>query len=84
MTETKNKEVLATTRASEWFEDFLVAVKGVLPSWAESYGINKDHKVEYESFDYRTVANDLCKKTSEYTKIGQGSFGHLVMSAQML
>ena len=32
MTETKNKEVLATTRASEWFEDFLVAVKGVLPS----------------------------------------------------
>jgi hypothetical protein len=27
MTEAKNKEVLATTRTSEWFEDFLVAIK---------------------------------------------------------
>ena len=78
MTEAKNKEVLATTRTSEWFEDFLVAIKGVLPSWAESYGINKDHKVEDESLDYRTVANDLRKKASEYTnatKIAKGSFG---------
>jgi hypothetical protein len=78
MTEAKNKEVLATTRTSEWFEDFLVAIKGVLPSWAESYGINKDHKVEDESLDYRTVANDLRKKASEFTnatKIAKGSFG---------
>jgi hypothetical protein len=53
----KDKEVLATIRVSEWFEDFLTAVRETLPSWAESYEINKDPQVEDNSLDYRTVAN---------------------------
>jgi hypothetical protein len=28
----KDKEVLATTRASEWFEDFLITVREIQPS----------------------------------------------------
>jgi hypothetical protein len=56
MTTAKNKEVLATTRVSEWFEDFLTALKGLLPVWVEAYGINKDPLVESDSLDYRTVA----------------------------
>jgi hypothetical protein len=32
-------------RCSEWFEDFLNAIRGILPTWAEAYGINKDPQV---------------------------------------
>ena len=59
MTIAKDKNVLATTEASVWFEDFLIAVGGILPTWVEAYGINKDPQVEDNSLDYRTVANDL-------------------------
>jgi hypothetical protein len=81
MTVAEDKGVLATTRVSEWFEDLLVAVRGILPTWAESYGINKDPFVEDNTLDYRTVANDLRKVASRHTrtgipgKIAKGSFG---------
>jgi hypothetical protein len=32
-------------RCSECFEDFLIAIRGILPTWAEAYGINKDPQV---------------------------------------
>jgi hypothetical protein len=41
MTEAQDKEVPAAMRISDWFEDFLVAVKGVNPTWAESYHISR-------------------------------------------
>jgi hypothetical protein len=59
MTIAKDKNVLATTEASVWFEDFLIAVGGILPTWVEAYGINKDPQVDDNTLDYRTVANDL-------------------------
>ena len=81
MTVAKNKEVLATARAWEWFEDFLVAIRGILPTWATAYGINKDSQVEDNTLDYRTVANDLRRIASQYTRtsrigrIAEGSLG---------
>lgn len=63
MTEVKNREVLATTHTSESFKDFLVAIKGVLPSCTESYGINKSHQVEDEFLDYCTAAKKMQRKS---------------------
>jgi hypothetical protein len=53
----KDMEVLATTRASEWFEDSLITVgrSKFQPSWADAYAINKDPQVEDNILDYRTV-----------------------------
>ena len=81
MTVAMNKEVLATARTWEWFEDFLVAIRGILPTWATAYGINKDSQVEDNTLDYRTVANDLRRIAGQYTrtskigKIAKGSLG---------
>jgi len=78
MTVAKHKKLTATNDASEWFEDFLVAIRGILPNWAEAYGINKDPQVEDNTLDYRTVANDLRRAARKYTstsKIDKGSFG---------
>jgi hypothetical protein len=59
MTKAKDKGVTAITRTSEWFEDLLVTIRGILPTWTEAYGINKDPQVKDNTLDYRTVANDL-------------------------
>lgn len=78
MTTAKDKEVLATTRVSEWFEDFLVVLRGLIPMWAEAYSVNKDPMVDDNSLDFRTVANDLRKVASQYAKkakLAKGSFG---------
>lgn len=80
MTEAKEKDVLATKRASQWFEDFLGAVRTVKPTWAEAYGINKDSHIEDDTLDFHTVANDLRKVASQslYAKsarFANGSFG---------
>jgi hypothetical protein len=81
MTIAKDKEVLATTRASEWFEDFLITIREIQPSWAEAYAIHKDPFVEENTLDFRTVANDLRRvasqliKTSKPGKVAKGSFG---------
>jgi hypothetical protein len=80
MTDSIRKGVLATTRASEWFEDVVVALKDVIPSWIQSYAINKDSQVEDDTLDYRTVANDIRQASSQYTtdklsKVAKGSFG---------
>jgi hypothetical protein len=77
---------LATTEASEWFEDFLIAIGGILPTWVEAYGINKDPQVEDNTLDYRTVANDLRRVVTQTasrrarlqtgaSRISKGSFG---------
>jgi hypothetical protein len=79
MTEAKEKKVVATTRVSEWFEDFLTAVKDVDPIWAKAYGITKDPQVDNDSLDFHTVANDLRKMASQsfpaMAKIAKGAFG---------
>jgi hypothetical protein len=80
MTVAKHKKLTATNDASEWFEDFLVAIRGILPNWAEAYGINKDTQVDDNSLDYRTVANDLRRVAGRYAKnsrnkFAKGSFG---------
>jgi hypothetical protein len=61
-----------------WFDDFLEAIKGILPMWAEAYEVNKDPQVEDNTLDYRTVANDLRRvagKQKNTSKIAKGSFG---------
>jgi hypothetical protein len=82
MTEAKEKKVVATTRVSEWFEDFLTAVKNVDPLWAKAYGINKDPQVDDETLDFHMVANDLrkvaiqsCHAKIATAKIVKGAFG---------
>jgi hypothetical protein len=80
MTESMRKEVLATTRASEWFEDVITALKEVFPSWIQAYAINKNPQIEDNTLDYRTVANDIRQAASQYTtnkpsKVAKGSFG---------
>jgi hypothetical protein len=73
------KEVLATARASEWFEDVITALKEVFSSWIQAYAINKNPQIEDNTLDYRTVANDI-RQASQYTtnklsKVTKGSFG---------
>jgi len=81
MTVAKKKKVVETTKTSIWFQDFLAAIRGVLPMWAAAYGISKDPQVEDNTLDYRTVANDLRREAGQYTetrkasKIAKGSFG---------
>jgi hypothetical protein len=78
MTTAKDKNVTETIRASVWFDDFLEAIKGILPMWAEAYEVNKDPQVENNSLDYHTVANDFRRAAGKYAstnKIEKGSFG---------
>jgi tetratricopeptide (TPR) repeat protein len=75
----KNKDVAATKSASDWFPDLLGAIEGVLPTWTESYEINKNEEVEADSLTFRTVANDLRKVVDKGRrkglKLAKGSFG---------
>ena len=78
MTTAKDKNVTETIRASVWFDDFLEAIKGILPMWAEAYEVNKDPQVEDNSLDYHTVANDFRRVAGKHkstSKIAKGSFG---------
>jgi hypothetical protein len=80
MTDSMRKEVLATIRASEWFEDVITALKEVFPSWIQAYAINKNSQIEDNTLDYRTVANDIRQAASQYTtnkpsRVAKGSFG---------
>jgi hypothetical protein len=80
MTDSKRKEVLATTRAPEWFEDVITALKEMFPSWIQAYAINKNSEIENNTLDYRTVANDIRQAASQYTankpsRVAKSSFG---------
>jgi hypothetical protein len=56
ITEAKEK-VVATTRVSEWFKDFLTAIKDVDPTWTKAYAITKDPQVDDDTLGFHTVAN---------------------------
>jgi len=75
----KNKGVAATKSVSDWFPDLLGAIEGILPTWAESYEINKNEEIEADSLTFRTVANDLRKVAEKGRrkglKLAKGSFG---------
>ena len=81
MTVAKSKKVVETTKTSIWFQDFLGAIRGILPMWAAAYGISKDSQIDNDTLDYRKVANDLRREAGQYTetrktsRIAKGSFG---------
>ena len=81
MTVAKSKKVVETTKTSIWFQDFLGAIRGILPMWAAAYGISKDSQVDNDTLDHRKVANDLRREAGQYTetrktsRIAKGSFG---------
>jgi hypothetical protein len=37
----QRKKVAATLSPSDWFNDFMEALAGILPNWSESYAIHK-------------------------------------------
>jgi len=73
------KKVAATLSPSDWFNDLMNTLAGILPNWSESYAIHKGDEVENETITFRVVANDLRKvvdrKQKGTTKIAKGSFG---------
>ena len=75
----KNKGVAAAKSVSDWFPDLLGAIEGILPTWTESYEINKNEEVEADSLTFRSVANDLRKVVEKGRrkglKLAKGSFG---------
>jgi hypothetical protein len=81
MTEARQRNVDATRRPAVWFEDFLNTVKEIDPMWVKAYGISKDPKVDDETLDFHSVANDLRKEAKEVDlsksgrRIAKGAFG---------
>lgn len=75
----QKKKVAATLSPSDWFNDLMNTLVGILPNWSESYAIHKGDEVENETITFRVVANDLRKvvdrKQKGTTKIAKGSFG---------
>ena len=73
------KKVAATLSPSDWFNDLMNTLAGIMPNWSESYAIHKGDEVEKETITFRIVANDLRKvvdrKQKGTTKIAKGSFG---------
>jgi hypothetical protein len=73
------KKVAATLSPSDWFNDLMNTLAGILPNWSESYAIHKGDEVENGTITFRVVANDLRKvvdrKQKGTTKIAKGSFG---------
>jgi hypothetical protein len=62
----KSKKVVETTKTSIWFQDFLGAIRGILPMLAA--GISKNSQVDNDTLDYRKVANDLRREAGQYTE----------------
>jgi hypothetical protein len=75
----QRKKVAATLSPSDWFNDLMKALAGILPNWSESYAIHKGDEVENETLTFRTVANDLRKVVDRNqkgtNKFAKGSFG---------
>jgi hypothetical protein len=73
------KKKVAATQPSDWFNDLMNTLAGIMPNWSESYAIHKGDEVEKETITFRAVANDLCKvvdrKQKGTIKIAKGSFG---------
>ena len=75
----QDKRIAATMSVSEWFNDLLFAIEGILPTWAESYGINVRKEVANETLTVREVANEL-RRIAERGKrrgirVSRGAFG---------
>jgi hypothetical protein len=77
----QRKILSVATNPSEWFDDFLTAVRLVRPNWVQSYRIMKISEVRNKTLTYRTLANDsreaarLLPGTGNPTKVAKGSFG---------
>ena len=75
----QKKKVAATLSPSDWFNDLMNTLAGILPNWSDSYAIHKGDEVENETIAFRVVANDSRKvvdrKQKGTTKIAKGSFG---------
>jgi hypothetical protein len=81
MATAQQKNLSVATNPSEWFADFLTAVRLVMPNWVQSYRIMKISEVRNKTLTYRTLANDfreavrLVLVTGNPTKVAKGSFG---------
>ena len=83
MAAAQEKGLSAAMNPIEWFDDFMMAVRPVMPNWAESYRIMKKSEVRNKSLTYRTLANDFREAarlltnafTCSPTKVAKGSFG---------
>jgi hypothetical protein len=50
----QKKKVTATLSPSDWFNDLMKELAGILPNWSESYEIHKGDEVENETITFRT------------------------------
>ena len=65
MTITKDKDVLTTARASEWFKGFLITIRAILPTWAKAYGKEQEWKHAAGSPERVEVCHSLWLCTSQ-------------------
>jgi hypothetical protein len=79
ITEGKEKKLGFAIQPSDWYSDFVNAVKQVLPEWVRIFEVTQVEKVENGTLSYRELANDCRREvkrfSTEKARVTKGSFG---------
>jgi hypothetical protein len=76
------KNIGEFSEPSSWFDDFILAIQGVMPTWITAYRMTKSEDIKNGTLSYRIVGNDfrdqlraVGKSIEKPAKIAKGSFG---------